>query len=300
MQYKVRYNSEGLPICEICGKGFARIGSHVRHSHSMTALEYRIKCGLDIKQSLCSKESAAKSRKAVMRNYDKCIYENLIVNNNHKFTKGRHYKKYLSEQSKRRITRQIAHTWHRPQWFDVELSRNINFLKNIARKCKIYSDDYIHDALEECMRIWYRWNRSGKLITWMFGVYRNVYIRQCKMEILFKKREDEYCRERGNVVYIDAEPDVIKVDLQHLTAHERRFAELLSEGKKVREIAEVLGNTPGSVKSYKYQLITKLREHFFTTHDRKRELKLAKRAFRNNTVDVLTETDRKSLIYQLN
>lgn len=301
MYGKVTYNMDGLPKCEICGKVFRRIGCHVRHSHNMTAREYRLKYGLDIRQSLCSIESAIKSRKAVLGNYERCITENLI-NKGIRFKKGHHTKKYLSEQSRIRITRQIAKTWKRPRLYDIQLVKNINYLRSIAKNQEMFDEDVLYDTLEKALRYWYRWDQKFKIISFLWGTYKNTF----NVEMASRKKmtcvslsEDNY-EISSDPVYLDIDNDVIKIDLMNLTSYQRRFVELLSEGKKVREIAQILGSKPSSMKSYKSKFLMKIRDQFMEQYNRKEEIRKAKEYYRNNIVDVILEKDRLSLVYQLN
>jgi hypothetical protein len=85
----IEYNTEGLPKCEICGKFFNRILSHVRQKHFINEKEYKKQFGYDLKKGICSKESSAKSREQVLINFDKCVGQNLISKgSNSRFVKG--------------------------------------------------------------------------------------------------------------------------------------------------------------------------------------------------------------------
>jgi hypothetical protein len=76
----IEYNSEGLPMCEICGEFFARVTSHVRQKHNMTAREYKLKFGFDLIKGITSQESREKSRNVAYDNYEQCIANNLLHN----------------------------------------------------------------------------------------------------------------------------------------------------------------------------------------------------------------------------
>jgi hypothetical protein len=78
MYGKVEYDKEGKPICEICGKSFHRVLSHVRQKHDMSEQEYKKKFGLDLLKGICSEKSSSIAREKVYENYDKCISKNLI------------------------------------------------------------------------------------------------------------------------------------------------------------------------------------------------------------------------------
>lgn len=75
----IEYNSDGLPKCEVCGKHFNRVLSHVRQKHSMTEREYKIMYGFDLKKGIISEQSRDKSRQAVLNNFETVVEQNLII-----------------------------------------------------------------------------------------------------------------------------------------------------------------------------------------------------------------------------
>lgn len=99
----IEYNAEGKPKCEICEEYFDRVAAHVRQKHDISAREYKIKYGFDLKKGICSKESKIKSRERVLENYDKVVSDNLIKKGeNTRFkegSKGR-TKEKVSEQTR--------------------------------------------------------------------------------------------------------------------------------------------------------------------------------------------------------
>jgi hypothetical protein len=74
----IRYDTDGKPICELCGKSFNRVAAHVRQVHNITARDYKKKFGLDVLKGICSKASKERSRAAALANYDNVIKKNLI------------------------------------------------------------------------------------------------------------------------------------------------------------------------------------------------------------------------------
>ncbi len=74
----IEYDEDGLPKCEICGRFFNRVLTHVRQKHFIEEREYKLEYGFDLTKGICSKESSLKSREAVLRNSEKCIGVNLI------------------------------------------------------------------------------------------------------------------------------------------------------------------------------------------------------------------------------
>ncbi len=74
----LRYDNDGKPICEICGRSFHRLGRHVYQAHDMTARQYKEHYGLDVSMGLISDESKAKIQQAVERNYEIVVERNLL------------------------------------------------------------------------------------------------------------------------------------------------------------------------------------------------------------------------------
>lgn len=73
----IEYDQSGKPKCEICGRYFNRVLSHVRQKHSMNEREYKKAYGFDLSKGICSKESSNKTRIKTLLNYEKCISINL-------------------------------------------------------------------------------------------------------------------------------------------------------------------------------------------------------------------------------
>ena len=107
---QIEYNEDGLPMCEICGKHFHRVISHVRQKHQMTAFEYKETFGLNNIKGVCSQASSDKTRKATMSNFDKVVTKNLLQNGkNTRFEKGSkgRTKEKVREQTKSRLISHI-------------------------------------------------------------------------------------------------------------------------------------------------------------------------------------------------
>lgn len=106
----IRYDKAGKPICEICGKSFSRLMSHVRQKHYMTARDYKEKFGLDVKKGICSEESSERTRVKTLENYDTVIKQNLIQKGSEsRFkdgSKGR-TKDQVSEQTRIRLKERL-------------------------------------------------------------------------------------------------------------------------------------------------------------------------------------------------
>lgn len=110
----IEYNQNGLPKCEICGQYFKRVLPHVRQKHFMTEREYKIMFGFDVKKGITSKESKEKSREAIMRNYERCITENLSKGAKYRFKKGSsgRTKNKVSQQTKIMLIERAKNSMH--------------------------------------------------------------------------------------------------------------------------------------------------------------------------------------------
>lgn len=73
----VATNEKGEFICHICGKAYAKLGSHIVQSHGLPIKEYKKKFSLADSTSLCEKELKEHLRQSVIDNYDKVVTENL-------------------------------------------------------------------------------------------------------------------------------------------------------------------------------------------------------------------------------
>jgi len=107
----IEYDPDGKPICEICGKSFNRVISHVRQKHEMSEKDYKIQFGFDLGRGICSLESAEKSRIKALENYDLVIGKNLIANGEKsRFKKGGQgrTRDKLSEQTRLVLTSRFS------------------------------------------------------------------------------------------------------------------------------------------------------------------------------------------------
>ena len=106
----LEYNEEGEPKCEICGKFFNRVISHVRQKHFLNEKEYKKQFGFDLKRGICSKESSEKSRIKTLDNYEKCINQNLKIKgfkNRFKLGDKGRTKDKVSEQTRIRLKERL-------------------------------------------------------------------------------------------------------------------------------------------------------------------------------------------------
>lgn len=85
----IEYNGDGLPKCELCGKYFNRVLAHVRQQHAMTEREYKIMFGFNLGKGIISAQSRAKSRQAVLNNFETVVQQNLTSKGeNSRFKQG--------------------------------------------------------------------------------------------------------------------------------------------------------------------------------------------------------------------
>lgn len=66
-------NGKGYSVCEICNKSFRQLGNHIYQNHNMSAREYKIQFGLDLKKSLLPDDLYLLKKEQV--------FENKTVNN---------------------------------------------------------------------------------------------------------------------------------------------------------------------------------------------------------------------------
>lgn len=132
----IEYNKDGKPKCELCGRHFNRVISHVRQKHEMNEREYKQMFGFDLKKGICSKESAEKSRDATMKNFDKCIVFNLLVRGEHsRFAQGSQgrTKDMVSEQTKLMLKNRLLQPYMVEAMVKSGRKLGLSNMGNIAR-----------------------------------------------------------------------------------------------------------------------------------------------------------------------
>lgn len=73
---KIEHDPDGKVICHICGRSFARLGSHIKESHGMTIDEYKAEFGLCRNARTTEKSySAAMRENAYKYDMDKRLLE---------------------------------------------------------------------------------------------------------------------------------------------------------------------------------------------------------------------------------
>jgi hypothetical protein len=74
----IEYDLDGLPICEICGKSFKKLCSHVVQKHNISSREYKIQNWLDIWKWICCQSTRQSLQEHIKKNYDLVVTQNLI------------------------------------------------------------------------------------------------------------------------------------------------------------------------------------------------------------------------------
>jgi hypothetical protein len=111
MYGEIEYDENGKPVCEICGKAFHRVISHIRQKHDMSEREYKLKYGFDLGKGICSLESSEKTRQKTLDNFDLVIGQNLIKGGqNSRFQKGDkgRTRDQISEQTRKMLVSRFS------------------------------------------------------------------------------------------------------------------------------------------------------------------------------------------------
>lgn len=155
----------------------------------------------------------------------------------------------------------------RPDAFDKLLVSRIDKLHSNIKGCMrhLYSEDLIQDTLEQALLCCNSWDKVCQLDTWLFGIYKHL-----SAQLFVKKQiHNRYLKYK-----ISTDPDEIAYDpfeeitefkfntawLDECYSKEREILEMYLQGKKIQEIADILGKKPDCVKSVKYKAIGQLRK----------------------------------------
>lgn len=85
---KPRYNREGKPICEICGKAYTKLLAHVAQKHDMTAAEYKEAYGYDPKKGIISQELRDQIKDKIYADYPARVEQLKKAGKKTQFKKG--------------------------------------------------------------------------------------------------------------------------------------------------------------------------------------------------------------------
>jgi len=152
--------------------------------------------------------------------------------------------------------------------FDEELS---NALPALIGWCKMkYGAQYDEEITSNVVVRALEWGKfdfsRGKMITWLIGMailmYKQKYQKEKKryyQKISIEDVADELSATQPTLEISNMGEDRVFECMKRLTPREKSVIDLLIEGKKVRHIAEILGVTKGSMKSYLCKIRFKLR-----------------------------------------
>lgn len=107
---EVSYDTQGKPICHICGNSFHRILCHVRQKHNLSARQYKKKFGLDLIKGVCSRESHDLASQRNKENFETVVGKNLLLGGiKTRFKKGCNgrTKDKVSLQTKRKLRERL-------------------------------------------------------------------------------------------------------------------------------------------------------------------------------------------------
>ena len=95
--------------CEICGKDYKHLGSHIWHGHKIKAREYKMEFGLDLSFALIDDEIKLKKQDAFNANRELYLKNLRASGNKYQFKKGHAPNRtYFSEQSMDRAYKNLA------------------------------------------------------------------------------------------------------------------------------------------------------------------------------------------------
>lgn len=98
---------KGQVICNICGRAYNKLGSHIRHTHNISKNEYCDMFGIDRNNRLTSEDYNIKMHNYTMEYYDLVVKDNLLNGGkNTRFDKNHDFNYSRSLQTKRRLQKQ--------------------------------------------------------------------------------------------------------------------------------------------------------------------------------------------------
>lgn len=109
-------------ICEICGKKYQSVSSHVRKQHQMDVWDYKEEYGYNRNQPLESGRLQEKRSRSVFEND---TYKNIVENEPHQFKRG--HKTTRADRGQYQATREVT---------NAEISRNPEYIKKRVKKLK--------------------------------------------------------------------------------------------------------------------------------------------------------------------
>ena len=96
----------GKLTCNLCGKEFSHLGSHLWHAHKWKARDYKARFNLPYNLALISEEVYKKKVDAFNDHRDKYL-KNITGNTEHQFTKGHTGQRRISALERKRFVARI-------------------------------------------------------------------------------------------------------------------------------------------------------------------------------------------------
>lgn len=101
---EVKLDSEGNPICHICGYAFKKLMSHSWQAHGLSAAEYKKKFGLFTTKAVCAESTKELLRAAVSKHFTLVVRKNLFADGvRTRYFKGHRGRVEMSEQLRRML-----------------------------------------------------------------------------------------------------------------------------------------------------------------------------------------------------
>jgi RNA polymerase sigma-70 factor, ECF subfamily len=123
-----------------------------------------------------------------------------------------------------------------------------HYLRNMCHNTTI-AEELTHDTFIKAFKGFGRFRGESSLKTWLFKIARNTYLNEAKK--FSQKNEITYAepelQSSGTIRNIETEM-MVRQTFQKLTEQERTLLILREQGFSLSEMAEILGQTEGSIK----------------------------------------------------
>jgi RNA polymerase sigma-70 factor, ECF subfamily len=123
-----------------------------------------------------------------------------------------------------------------------------HYLRNMCHNTTI-AEELTHDTFIKAFKGFGRFRGESSLKTWLFKIARNTYLNEAKK--FSQKNEITYAepelQSSGTIRNIETEM-MVRQTFQKLTEQERTLLILREQGFSLNEMAEILGQTEGSIK----------------------------------------------------
>jgi RNA polymerase sigma-70 factor (ECF subfamily) len=123
-----------------------------------------------------------------------------------------------------------------------------HYLRNMCHNTTI-AEELTHDTFIKAFKGFGRFRGESSLKTWLFKIARNTYLNEAKK--FSQKNEITYAepelQSSGTIRNIETEM-MVRQTFQKLTEQEKTLLILREQGFSLSEMAEILGQTEGSIK----------------------------------------------------